>query len=200
MKQIDGLWWPDFDVRCRAAVVTECAAAMPVVLPLVKEKRVCVQAGGNVGVYPLALAKVFDRVITFEPDTDNYACLMMNAVQVPLPKVRDGLFRMRNAALGAKSGTCGVHRIDTDNCGSHKTLPGTAVPVLTIDGLNLDQCDLIWLDIEGAEADAIAGAMATIEKFSPIIVLEEKGLGPKADLPGYSRKMRIGNDTVYWRS
>jgi FkbM family methyltransferase len=165
---------------------------MPVVLPLVKEKRVCVQAGGNVGVYPLALAKVFDRVITFEPDSDNLNCLITNASRPDID--------IHWAALGSEVGTCGVLRIDKDNCGSHKTLPGTAVPVLTIDGLNLDQCDLIWLDIEGAEADAIAGAMATIEKFSPIIVLEEKGLGPKADLPGYTRKMRIGNDTVYWRS
>jgi FkbM family methyltransferase len=192
MKQIDGLWWPDFDVRCRQAVVTECAAAMPVVLPLVKERRVCVQAGGNVGVYPLALAKVFDRVITFEPDEDNWLCLRKN---VTLPNVM-----IFECALGSEPGMCGVLRIDTDNCGSHKTLPGTAIPVRTIDSLGLDQCDLIWLDIEGAEADAIKGAMATIEKFSPIIVLEEKGLGPKADLPGYSRKMRIGNDTVYWRT
>ena len=192
MKQIDGLWWPDFDVRCRNAVVTECAAAMPVVLPLVKEKRVCVQAGGNVGVYPLALAKVFDRVITFEPDRENLECLFENIWDAPV--------QAQWGALGAELGTCGIRRIDTDNCGSHKTVPGTAIPVQTIDGLGLDQCDLIWLDIEGAEADAIDGARATIEKFSPIIVLEEKGLGAKADLPGYSRLMRIGNDTVYWRT
>ena len=192
MKQIDGLWWPDFDVRCRHAVVGECGLAMPVVLPMVPVKRVCVQAGGNVGVYPLALAEVFDRVITFEPDTDNQDCLIRN---VTLPNVM--IFR---SALGSEPGTCGIHRIDTDNCGSHKTLPGTAIPVQTIDGLHLDQCDLIWLDIEGAEADAIKGAMATIEKFSPIVVLEEKGLGPKADLPGYVRVTRIGNDTVYRRA
>lgn len=192
MKQIDGLWWPDFDVRCRNAVVGECAAAMPVVLPMVPLKRVCVQAGGNVGVYPLALAKVFDRVITFEPDEDNYHCLRRN-VQL------SSVLRL-NAALGSEPGTCGILRIDTDNCGSHKTLPGTAVPVLTVDGLSLDQCDLLWLDIEGAEADAIKGARATIEKFSPIIVLEEKGLGPKADLPGYVRVTRIGNDSVYRRA
>jgi FkbM family methyltransferase len=192
VKQIDGLWWPDFDVRCRAVVVSECAAAMPAVLPLVAEKRVCVQAGGNVGVYPLALSKVFDRVITFEPDEDNWLCLRRN-VNVPNVMVFE-------AALGSEPGMCGILRIDTDNCGSHKTLPGSAVAVRTIDSLGLDQCDLIWLDIEGAEADAIKGALATIEKFSPIIVLEEKGLGHKADLPGYSRVMRIGNDTVYRRT
>lgn len=192
MKQIDGLWWPDFDVRCRNAVVGECAAAMPVVLPMVGEKRVCVQAGGNVGVYPLALAKVFDRVITFEPDAENLTCLVEN---VKLDNVD-----IRWAALGSEAGTCGVLRIDTDNCGSHKTLPGTAVLMQTVDDLALDQCDLLWLDIEGAEADAIKGARATIEKFSPIIVLEEKGLGPKADLLGYHQVLRIGNDTVYRRT
>jgi len=192
MKQIDGLWWPDFDVRCRNAVVSECAAAMPVVLPMVAEKRVCVQAGGNVGVYPLALAKVFDRVITFEPDTDNLDCLVANVTAENVTTYY--------AALGSEVGTCGVLRIDTDNCGSHKTLPGGSVPVWAIDDWNLDQCDLIWLDIEGAEADAIKGALATIEKFSPIIVLEEKGLGPKATLPGYKSVARIGNDTVYRRT
>ncbi len=127
MKQIDGLWWPDFDVRCRAVVVSECAAAMPAVLPLVAEKRVCVQAGGNVGVYPLALSKVFDRVITFEPDRDNLDCLIEN--------VRDVAIEVRWGALGAEPGTCGILRIDTDNCGSHKTLPGDAIPVRTIDSL-----------------------------------------------------------------
>jgi FkbM family methyltransferase len=165
---------------------------MPLVLPLVAEKRVCVQAGGNVGVYPLALAKVFDRVITLEPDTDNLDCLVANVTAENVT--------IYYAALGSRVEMCGILRIDTDNCGSHKTLPGSAVPVQTIDSLGLDQCDLIWLDIEGAEADAIKGALATIEKFSPIIVLEEKGLGPKADLPGYSRVMRIGNDTVYRRT
>ena len=192
MKLIDGLWWPDFDVRCRAVVIDECAAAMPRVLPLVGEKRVCVQAGGNVGVYPLALAEHFNQVITFEPDEDNFECLHKNVTY------DDALVFF--GALGAEPGWCQVQRIDTDNCGSHKTLPGTVVPVQTIDSLNLDYCDLIWLDIEGAEADAIKGALATIEKFSPIIVLEEKGFGPKADLPGYSSVMRIGNDTVYRRT
>ena len=165
---------------------------MPVVLPLVKEKRVCVQAGGNVGVYPLALAKAFDQVITFEPDADNYDCLSVNADQSNIQRWW--------GALGAEPGQCDVLRIDTDNCGSHKTVKGAAVWVETIDNIPLEACDLIWLDIEGAEADAIDGARATIEKFSPIIVLEEKGLGAKADLPGYSCIMRIGNDTVYRRT
>lgn len=192
MRAFDGLWWPDADVRARPAIVAQCAEALPLVLPLVEEKRVCVQAGGNVGVYPMALAAFFDRVITFEPDAENLACLSKNATQ--------GSIAIFKAALGATAGTCSVQVVEPDNCGAHKTVPSGPIPVMTIDGLSLDQCDLIWLDIEGAEADAIEGARATIARFSPIIVLEEKGLGSVADLPGYQRVTRIGNDTVYMRS
>ena len=102
MKLIDGLWWPDFDVQCRAVVIDECAAAMPLVLPLVAEKRVCVQAGGNVGVYPLALSKVFGEVITFEPDEDNFECLHKNVTY------DDALVFF--GALGAEPGWCAVIR------------------------------------------------------------------------------------------
>jgi FkbM family methyltransferase len=192
VRAFDGLWWPDADVRARPVIVAQCAEAMPVVLPLAKGFKVCVQAGGNCGVYPLALAKHFEKVITFEPDAENIACLRRN---VTLENVA-----IVHAALGARDGTCAVKVVEGDNCGAHKTVAGNDVEVWTIDGMNLDACDLIWLDIEGAEAEAINGARATIEKFSPIIVLEEKGLGAKADLPGYSRLMRIGNDTVYRRT
>jgi len=165
--------------------------AMPVVLPLVKEKGVCVQAGGNVGVYPKALSGVFGRVLTFEPDPDNLACLERN--------VTEGNVMIWRAALGSEKGSCGMDHIEPDNCGAHKVTDGGSIPVMSIDSLELDRCDLIWLDIEGAEAQAICGAMATIEKFSPIIVLEEKGLGAKAALPGYRQVNRIGNDTVYMK-
>lgn len=189
MRAFDGFWWPDMDKRGRPAIVAGCADAVPVIMALVPEKRVCVQAGGNVGVYPKALAEFFERVVTFEPDADNLACLHKN--------VTEGNVLIWNAALGDKVGSCGIEWVDLDNCGAHKVCEGGSVPMMTIDGLELDQCDLIWLDIEGHEAKAIEGARETIERFSPIIVLEEKGLGEVASLPGYRRINRIGNDTVY---
>lgn len=189
MIEHDGLFWPESDIWGRAAIVPQCREALPLVLPLVAEKGVCVQAGGNVGVYPLALAGHFERVITFEPDAENLACLHKN--------VTIGNVMIWNAALGDAQGSCGIEWVEADNCGAHKVCEGGSVPVVTIDGLELDRCDLIWLDIEGYEAKAIEGARETIARFSPVIVLEEKGLGEIADLPGYRRINKIGNDTVY---
>ena len=191
MQKIDGLWWPDADKRGRTAIVPQCREAVPVVLSLVSGRSVCVQAGGNVGTYPLALAEHFDRVVTFEPDPDNLACLRRN--------VTASNVSVFHAALGEAEGRCAMQIIEADNCGAHKVGPGDDADVMTIDGLGLDACDLIWLDIEGHEAEAIRGAKVTIERFRPMIVLEEKGLGPRASLPGYSVAGRIGNDTIYRR-
>ena len=192
MKLIDGLWWPDTDETARPAITWDSRISIPKVCTYVKDFNCVIQAGGNVGVYPIALATYFDRVLSFEPDYANYECLERN---VGLnPKIQ-----IERAALGADIGTCRIEIVEENNCGAHKIVQGGDTPVLTIDDLGLSHCDLIWLDIEGHEAKAIDGARATIEKFSPIIVLEEKGLGDLASLPGYRRLDRIGNDTVYWR-
>lgn len=189
MRGFDGLFWPDMDVRGRPAIVAGAAQAVPVVMGIVKGFDVVVQAGGNVGVYPIALAERFARVITFEPDVANRECLRVNVAGKPI--------EVRPEALGEAPGHCRIEVVEYDNCGAHKVVPGREVPVVCIDDLELPACDLIWLDIEGAEAAAIRGASKTIERFSPIVVLEEKGLGEIASLPGYRRVNRIGNDTVY---
>jgi len=44
---------------------------------------------------------------------------------------------------------------------------------LKIDDLNLSICDLIHLDIEGFEKFAILGAIDTIVKCKPVIVIED---------------------------
>jgi FkbM family methyltransferase len=49
---------------------------------------------------------------------------------------------------------------------------GEEVETITIDSLNLDKCDFIKLDIEGAEPLALSGAMETIKKFHPVILFE----------------------------
>lgn len=50
------------------------------------------------------------------------------------------------------------------------------MPLETIDQLvarsDLDRLDLVKLDIEGSEVDALDGATATIERFHPTIMLE----------------------------
>ena len=53
---------------------------------------------------------------------------------------------------------------------------GENVNMITIDSLNLKQCDYIKIDVEGAEVLVLMGAVNTINKFHPIIFFEENGL------------------------
>jgi hypothetical protein len=49
---------------------------------------------------------------------------------------------------------------------------GERVPVVTIDGLNLPRCNLLKVDVEGMELSVLRGASQTIEKFRPILYVE----------------------------
>jgi FkbM family methyltransferase len=139
-----------------------------------KQKFVAVQAGGNTGVWPKEMAKEFRYVYTFEPDADNFACLATNCQE-------ENIFKFQ-AALGCAHGMMDLHR-DPRNAGAHYVKQGDSFPVMRIDDLHLANCDLIQLDVEGFEYQAVMGAMATIDRCSPVIMVEDKGLSDKYDIP-----------------
>lgn len=133
---------------------------------LVEDWSVCVQAGGNQGMYPRLLADTFQHVYTFEPDPLNFYCLVDNCQ-------KENIYKMQ-AALGEHTGLVKVNRGAMNNTGTHtvSTDGDCFVPMITIDSLNLRSCDFIMLDIERYELQALKGALQTIEKFKPVIQCE----------------------------
>jgi FkbM family methyltransferase len=208
--QHDGVWWPEDDVTARTIVGGDCLSDVREFLTHVPERDVVIQAGGNVGLYPAALADHFSMVATFEPDPTNWECLQRNV------KARDPLRRVvaTQAGLGAEVGFCAPHEVHKNNCAAHRVDYGTGdVPATTIDALNLAKCSAIWLDIEGGEHFALIGGAKTIERFNPTIVIEDKGLEttfygvPRGAMHGwlaergYQPVARLGRwDTVFRRA
>lgn len=189
-------WWPCADECCKPAILHEVVPAIPWAITHSALGDV-VQAGGNVGIYPMFLARHFASVHTFEPDPTNFECLTRNL------HGRAANVFIRNAALGSEEGLCDMVVVEANNCGAHKidTEDGE-IPVVTIDSLDLKP-SLIWLDIEGHELEALKGAQRTLSVCSPTIILEVKGLGddPTAWLEarGYTEQSRLGNDRLYQR-
>ena len=144
--------------------------AMEIILPYLKGRRTCIQAGGCVGIWPIRLAQFFDNVHTFEAEAINYQCLVNNT---------EGIENITtyNSALG-KDNELKVHmeipKKLTGNCGAFQVIPGGGVSTVCIDDLQLD-VDLIYLDIEGSEYDALTGAAQTINQSRPVIGMEDKG-------------------------
>jgi FkbM family methyltransferase len=200
----EGLWWPDADKRARPILTREVQPAMEWVLRHVEGRDMVIQAGGNVGLYPLALSDVFENVITAEPDEDNFQCLEANL------RARMNVYALRGA-FGDEAGGCHSVVVEPDNCGAHRIDKGGETPLVTIDALAISDCDLIWLDVEGYELQALHGAANTLKTFSPVVVTEEKHHGLRygyedaaiADFlhsVGYALADTRANDRLYRRT
>lgn len=201
MIQIDGLWWPNADIRGRPAMLREVKTAVPWVLEHVEGRDCIVQAGGNVGVYALELAKHFQQVVTFEADGGNVDCLIENVG----PEID---IRFYACALGSEDGVGSTFNPEPDNCGAVQMTEGGEVRIRPLDWVNLWDCDAIWLDLEGSEYFALQGARKTIDRFHPILILERKGLERTYGIEpetldaliaemGYTQVSRHGNDRLY---
>jgi FkbM family methyltransferase len=180
MKLVNGWNVPDFDEVCIAALINELPD-LKVSYALMNQFRTVIQAGGNIGVFPATMANQFERVITVEPDTVNYQALLLNVAGI---KNIEHL----QAAFGERAGTAAIDHIYPDNIGAHQLKAGNDIKVITIDSLDVHDCDFLQLDIEGSEHQAILGAEQTIKKTYPIITLELKGLGNRY---GYSNEDTI---------
>jgi FkbM family methyltransferase len=145
---------------------------------------VAVDVGANIGVFSIAMGQAVGktgRVLAFEPQplifgtlTRNLARHGLERVEVQRAIVSDvegaGQFAdVRTLPEGRKVnfGTISVtSRILPEYGGMSPT------PVVTLDRLELVRCDLIKIDVEGAEEAVLRGAVATIARCRPILSLE----------------------------
>lgn len=164
----EGGWtWPKSDENSWAGQMNSTEIADKV-LPYVTRRGTMIQAGGNCGFLLSRFVEHFDTVYTFEPDPINFYCLNQNVTASHVIKMQ--------CCLGKESTPVSVQQLDRpgrlrDTGGVH--IKGTGVtPTIVIDSLNLPACDLIQLDVEGYELNALLGAMKTIEKYKPILCIE----------------------------
>lgn len=133
---------------------------------------------------PLAAAceETGGKVWAFEPSRENYRCAEITTLLNDLSNVV-----LRRAALGAVVGKARLvtSTNDGEHLGGGSFVVGAGiegkdagvveeVPVESLDGL-VDagrKIAAIHLDVEGFEQQALEGALATIERFRPLLVLE----------------------------
>lgn len=171
MLKIEGIWWPD-DVEESWKHALRHVRSLDYAISICKQRRTAVQAGGNVGLWPMQMAKKFARVVTFEPEPVSMECLMANIAA--LSNV-EPVF----AAVGDRQGDMHIVR---GGLGSHRLMEAPAEPVCritTIDSLNLQDVDLLQLDVEGYEWHAMTGAMETVKRCHPVIQLEYRNFTQK---------------------
>jgi FkbM family methyltransferase len=157
----------------------------------VKNKNVVITAGGNCGMYVRFYKNYFRDVYTFEPDDLCFYCLDRNCVGEGYHKYHGGLGETTDKLTLVKTfapSNHGMHQIS-------KT-PGN-VQMYRIDDLNLNACDLIHLDVEGFEADALRGGLETIKKFKPVIILERANGKDVIEPLGYKMIKELRMDSIF---
>jgi FkbM family methyltransferase len=159
---------------------------------------IAVNAGANVGTVALFLAQSVGaegRVYAFEPQNEIFHYLCGN---VALGGHRNVIYL--NAATGAENGTIEAPAVDygsEDNFGAVSFVgqgPGDT-DVRTIDGLNLDRCRLIKINVEGMEPDVLEGAKKTIDTLRPFVYTKNKS---GENSPTIIRFFLDRDYTLYW--
>jgi FkbM family methyltransferase len=137
-------------------------------LPYVKNKNIMIQAGGNCGYLLNTFIDHFNTIYTFEPDPINFYCLNNNISSQNVIKMQ--------CCLGDDGMPVSTQQLirpnkPNDTGGVHVSGKGNT-PSIIIDNLNLPDCNLIQLDIEGYEYKALLGAISTIKKYKPVLCVE----------------------------
>lgn len=178
-------------------VYTKQPRVVDVALPFLINRRTVIQAGGHVGVWPQRLSKVFDYVVSFEPQLFSWQVCSEACRQRQNTLVING-------ALGSTIGVSKVSGEPLSGSACMSTTHGQDTAVYTVDALPVfirHSVDAMFLDVQGCELDVLKGALETIEKQKPLLVLEDEQRWSQNDLfsllpTGYSIVGRHAMDII----
>jgi len=156
---------------------------------LVDPRRLAIDIGANAGVYTYHLARFARDVMTFEP----------NPEYVELIKAMGLKTRVEAVALSSKPGTAALRFPSIDgqeNSGMASldlNVPDSAisreieVPLKRLDDYDLKDVGFIKIDVEGHEEAVLAGAVETIRRNKPALLVE---IEERSNLGGLERISR----------
>ncbi len=179
----DGVWDAHIiGAAERAVTVVRQRSAGPATL--------AVDVGAHFGLVTVALAALFDRVVSFEPNAFNATLLRINVLLNGLSE----RVEVRREALGASEGTVSLAPserqeiplpLDDDghfaprhasNLGAYSFVrDGTGLseaPMRPLDGLELSDLAFIKVDVQGNDGAVLMGGMKTIARCRPWVVFE----------------------------
>lgn len=142
----------------------------------VRPGMVVVEVGANIGAHTVFLAQQVGptgHVLAFEPQRLVFQTLCANLAINSIANTR-----VWQAAVGAAPSEIIVPMLDPNTehnfgglgLGGH--LMGERVPLMTLDGLNLAQCHLLKIDVEGMEQQVLEGARQLVARCQPILYVE----------------------------
>lgn len=136
---------------------------------------VVVDVGASYGAYALTAAACRARVLAFEPEPTVRVDLERNVALNPGFDVR---------VIGEALWSCRTV-VDMGQYARH--WPAQTIscpyPTTTLDSYELDRCDWAKIDVEGAEVEVLTGALETLRRCRPVVIVEVHTFISSALLP-----------------
>ena len=144
---------------------------------MVGKGDIVIDCGAHVGAYSAqALAFGAEKVIAIDPDPTQVECLRRNFSA----EIAEGRLIVVPKAIWSSEGSMTLNlgvahsamsSLIFENGGDEVEVPVTTIDSL-VEELGLSRVDYIKIDIEGAEREALKGAMKTIRKHHPRMMLD----------------------------
>ncbi len=154
------------------------------------ENKVFFDVGANVGNYALSLHTRAKMIYAFEPSEGNMAYLRENIASNKIENIETV-----RKAVSSEDGKRVKIYFSPDAGGSNSLYDKfdgrhEIVETVTLDTFcrtrNIEQVDIIKMDVEGAEFDALIGAEKTLKRFHPLLLVEF--CSTNAEAAGYRLK------------
>ncbi len=153
---------------------------------LVRPGMVVIEVGANIGAHTVALSRLVGPegvVVAFEPQRVVFQTLCANLALNSCANVH-----AVQQAVGAELGQIVVPVLAPDqpnNFGGVSLVEATGgetVPLVTLDSLRFVRCDVIKLDLEGMEVEALRGGAGLIAGTRPVMYVENDRAERSAEL------------------
>ena len=111
------------------------------------------------------LSRAFREVVAFEPVQAHRECFVRNVEATNVT--------LHPCALGMLEGSVSI-RTEPTSTGDSWVKGEGDIPMRTLDSFNLENVDFIKIDCEGYEENVLRGAMDTIRRCRPVVLVEQK--------------------------
>lgn len=180
MKKFGEFWIPDIDARWgknrrKSKRLFERGQGPKVSdleegLSYCQRWTVALDGGANVGAYTRVLMQRFELVYAFEPAPDTFACLERNLAEWG----GCGRVNIQQRPLSDRAEFLQVGGAGGRRSVSRRVMGRGEIPAVRIDDLELPDLAFLKLDLEGYEERGMRGAEATLRRFQPIVMFEDK--------------------------
>lgn len=132
-------------------------------LKYVSDFDLAVDCGAFVGTWAGKMLEHFKEVVAFEPVAENFRCLLEN-----VPGALAYNLALGDGATTVGLGVSGAGYGSVMNKGNAEPYP-----CVTLDAYDLSP-GLIKIDVDGMDAAVIRGAVETIHRSNPVLIVEQK--------------------------